>query len=134
MMRPLKYFLYLFTALSGGYGYLCASDHQEGTYLPTENLNTFGYTYFGIAQNDHDLVIRSSSPHAEKSFKIDIAENEVEEDELIVSRKHIGSNNGTSPIAPVQGYFFGSKRILPVCGYAFYSSSYQYLIFQVFRI
>ncbi len=135
----LKYLLSLSILLLSGYSQLTAHPYKESTFhSPIRNLNEAEHATCGIEQYDHSFIIKSSSPDEEKkNYKIDVAENEVEEeDEIVFSRKHFQSGNYAASIFFAQTFkrFFNGKKILPFYKYFSRTLSCRYLIFEAFRI
>lgn len=123
------YFLLLCALLSSGYSIL--SPLADLSSNPFQTLNA---DYSQIMQGNQFVL---QSPCVEKNLTIGIAENELEEDEQVVSKKHVGNNGNVASVFFGQTirYVFGnSKKMLSFYRYFSYGASSQYLRFQVFRI
>ena len=124
MKALIKYLLLLCTPLVIGYN--CLSGY------------TYEYSSLGAAQYYQLLIVKPTSSDTErKNYKIDAAENEVEEDELASSKKHLEGGNCILPISFSQApecLFSGSKKILPYYTYFSNSSSCRYILCRAFRI
>ena len=88
--RLIKYCFCFFILLTTGYSYLSAA---------SINLNGSKDAGIGNAQHDHDFALQS--PLADTGFKIDIAENEVEEDESNIPFRVLESAD-SSPVFHTQ--------------------------------
>ena len=118
---------------------MSAHPYKEGAlYASLKDLNWSALADICVAQHNRNLIIKSSSSSTEKgNYVIDVAENEVEESELIFSKKHIDSNNHAAAIVfPEALACFSNqrKKTLPIAQYLSYISPYRYLVFQMFRI
>jgi hypothetical protein len=134
------FFLSLCTMLAGGYNLLSAYASNERTLpLPTRSLGLPKHTSVKTEQSSLPFL-RSASSEAKRHFlsmdATEAREQEEDEHESISFRKNVKSSYYLAVVLYDRarpGFFNGSK-ISSVDHYSLYSSSYRYLVFQVFRI
>lgn len=136
-----RFFLSLCIFLLSGYSPLSARSYQEDIVFKTvvESLQAPTSANPGSIEHPQTFIDKTSSSRAQsQSIKLDFAENEIEEDELLSARKHAGSSYymAIALCALVLGYLFSCiKQSLVSSGHYSYITSYRwYIVFSVFRI
>ena len=139
MKSVLKYLMLLSVLTVVGYTQSYATVHKVADSILLPKYTTCSADVSArVKEQHHALILHSSSSRTEKkAYKIYIAETEVEEDEVLSSKKHTCINYSTASIlfSGTLAHLF-SNRNSPTRNYDYfsYSSSDQYLIFRVFRI
>jgi hypothetical protein len=138
MKALIKYLLSLCILVLGIYSQLPAhADKERALYSLQKNADWLAYANICASQYYKHLVIKSSSSRTEKeNCQIDAAENEVEEYELISSKKNADNSTSAATFLPTTGAcFFGSaSKTLLFESFFSHAVSSRYLIFQIFRI
>jgi len=140
MKALLQYILFLYVLLNG-YSHLHART-SECAILSIVNDQKSEQVVLCTADNDASGLRFISLGTDKRRFELSVPfienrENEEEDDESVSLRKRIESGSYSTAIFSTYtlGYFFNySKKILSFQSSFSYSSSYQYLLFQVFRI
>jgi hypothetical protein len=131
----------VFILLLSGFVQLDAYNQaQDSCYSSGDNSKESANASYGNLNNLQGFIAKSSSSSfAGKRIKIDVEEKEIEEDELVCTRKYTAISEYFNALFDPQtaGYFFHYlKKRLPFCKhFSFFSSDWCLNTrFQVFRI
>ena len=136
----LRFALSLIILLSSGCILVFDHYYSENTNCSSaKDLECSPGTSFTAARTDYGQITQSSSSCSERNVAIEVAEKEIEEDELSSSRKYFQlSSYFTDPFHPLTHahLFQHLKGRFPFSGHFCYLSSYGslYIIFLVFRV
>ncbi len=143
-MKSLFYIVLVCILPLCGYGQLFPNSNQKKAfYSPAKSLQRVVRITASASRLDEGLIVESIPCDAEKeNSKIEIAENEaeedkVEDDDVATSKKYLQHGDRTAFIffAQTFGYFVShTKKAIPFYQSISNISSCQYLIYQVFRI
>lgn len=135
----IRFLLSLCILLLSGYSHLHAHAYQElSSYALIKNLKGSEHVSFRTVQNVQTFISSLSPSVTEKSFKVEAAEIEEEENKSVSFKKYLENSNYLTAVFYVLAlaYFFRYiKTSLLFCKHFSYTlSQRRYLIFHVFRI
>ncbi|RNI29253.1 hypothetical protein EFB08_07485 [Rufibacter latericius] len=134
----ITYLLSLCILVLVGYGHLFAHTVQKGSsYIPTSFTGVL-HAHSGLSQSGFSFLKSTTSDGAKAIDKIAPSENQVEENELVSSKKYPDGSDFIPVLFYASALAFllcNLKQILHSCKQiAFFSYHKWYLLFRVFRI
>lgn len=133
-----KYTRYLFILLVSGYCVLSASSNKENSFFTQVNLLTSSPSYENLPAGS--LAFNHTAPNSgtsSKNLKLVVAENEVEEEELTSSKRHVEITNSFVTLFHMQAseYFHNyTKNRIALFTHTYCAPSDRYLELEVFRL
>jgi hypothetical protein len=142
MKSVIRYILFFSILAAGGYSQLAAHTYSctDSTFYSTvQHLIQAEHPGLPIVQHHHNSVIKSSrSGTLKANHKIDVVENEIEEDEVSSSKRHSDGRGvyvTSGFVYSVASVFDAVAKFSPLYNNnSYYTSSDRYIVFQVFRI